>query len=395
MSATVLDVVKLHARRAGLLFCCHRAHQGSSATSCPLFRGTYEYITRQLVGVGSATDKTFDDCCRHAGAPLSVERVADRAIQDARDKAQAGSWGFCDRQADAVVTAFSAVRGDVLHSLYQAYGFDPSQAYAFAAQDYEDFTQPLLQKAEDRLQSLMKQYGVKHLKLPSHFIQGTADVRVFNNAANAVASTVVNVFLPPGHVGLSSQSGAPLGSNHSQCAANSSQNQAGPSNHGGEAPGMNHPRHESPSRHIRRSIAHSSQIYAVSKPASVHTPAPAAPIKPQKSSAPQAATLKQSTHHGSAPAEVKKLLLSKVKEPWVRTLYQQVNGTKGARLGKETAFNEVWEQKKHDLKAVLNAQLKPELQTLHYTLYQLQNSPDSRRKESLVQHIIEWFDKNC
>ncbi len=85
----------------------------------------------------------------------------------------------------------------MLHSLYQAYGFDPSQAYAFAAQDYEDFTQPLLQKAEDRLKALMKQYGVKDLKLPSHFIQGTADVRVLSNAANAVASTVVRIYLLP------------------------------------------------------------------------------------------------------------------------------------------------------------------------------------------------------
>ena len=205
-------------------------------------------------------------------------------------------------------------QGDVLHSLYQAYGVDPGQAYAFAAQDYEDFTQPLLQKAENRLQSLMKQYGVEHLKLPSHFIQGAADVRISSNAANAVASTVVNVILPHVHVGWSSQLGAPLGSNHSQRAANSSQNQTGPSNYGGEAPSMNRLRHESPSRHVRRSMAHSSQIYAVSRPASVHTPAPATP----PSSAP---TSRQSQDHGSAPAEVERLLLSKVKEPWVRTLY--------------------------------------------------------------------------
>lgn len=378
---------------------CHRDHQGS--TSCPLFRGTYKYITQQLVGDAPATDKTFDDCCRHAGAPLSVEKVADRAIQNARDKAQAGSWGFCDRQLDAVVTAFSAVKGDVLHCLYQAYGVDPTQTYAFAAQDYEDLSQPLLQKAEDRLQSLMKQYGVKDLKLPSHFIQGAADVRLFNNAANAVASTVVNVypmaFLPPGHPGMSGQPGAPLGFSHDQFAASSSQNQAGPSNHGGGANRMNSPRYGSPSKYAIRSTPFSSQSNAVSKPARVQTPAPAAAVKPQKSSAPQAASLRQGTHHGPAPAEVKKLLLSKVDDPWVRTLYHRVTKKiPGARPGKEMLFNEVWEQKQHDLKAVLSEQrLHTELEELHHKLYQVKHSNGSRTKESLVQHIVKWFVRNC
>ncbi len=160
---------------------------------------------------------------------------------------------------------------------------------------------------------------------------------------------------------------------------------------------MNRPHYGSPSRYASRSTPHSSQSNAVSKPASVQTPAPAAAVKPQKSSAPQAATLRQGTHHGSAPPEVKKLLLSKVNDPWVRTLYHQVTGkTPGARPGKETLFNEVWEQKQHDLKAVLSEQrLHTELEDLHHKLYQVKHSNGSRTKESLVQHIVEWFDRNC
>ncbi len=108
--------------------------------------------------------------------------------------------------------------------------------------------------------------------------------------------------------------------------------------------------------------------------------------------------MRQSTHHGvSAPAEVQKLLLSKVDKERVYTLYENVfNKRPGARLGKVTAFNEVWEQKRHDLEAVLSEQrLHRELKDLHYKLYQVQHNNDSRRKESLVQHIVEWFDKNC
>ncbi len=298
--------------------------------------------------------------------------MAYRAIQHARDNAQAGLWGSFDWQEEAVVAAFSAVKGDVLHSLYQAYRVDPSQAYAFAAQDYEDSTQPLLQKAEDRLKALMTQYGVKDLKLPSHFIQGAADVRVVSNAANAVASTVVNVFLPRRHLGLSGQSGAPLGFNYDQFAASSSQNRAGPNNHGGDAPRMNPPRHGSPSRHVHRSTPHSSQSLLT-----------------------HSATLRQGTHHGVS-ADVQKLLLTKVDTAWVYKLYHNVTNKMPARLGKETAFNEVWKQKQHDLKAVLSEQrLNPELEILHQKLYQVRHSHDSRKKEDLVQHIVEWFDKNC
>ncbi len=106
MSATFSDVVKLHARCAGLLFLLSPSLSGFKCNAVPLVQ-TRLYITQQLVG--SATDKAFDDCCSHFGAPWSVARVADRAIQDARDKAQAGTWRFSDRQEEAVVVAFSAV----------------------------------------------------------------------------------------------------------------------------------------------------------------------------------------------------------------------------------------------------------------------------------------------
>ena len=352
--------------------CC-----GRSATQCPLFLEAYKHITKQLVG--QATDKKFNSYCSHMhiGAPWSVASVTYRAIQDAH-MAQAGTQRFSE--AD-VVEAFLAVKAEVLQELYQRSGVEPSLASFFAADDKK--SDSLLDKAEDRL----IQYGVSaDALLPSYF-KATADVGVFNNAANAVASTVVNVypmaFLAPGHPGMSGQPGAPLGCNHDQFAASSSQNQAGPSNHGGDAGRMNHPRHGSPSRHV-------------SKPASVQTPAPVAAVKPQKSSAPQAAVLRQSTHDGvSAPAEFLKRFLSKVDRNWVFRLYDTVfKRPRGARLGMAAAFNEVWDHKQHDLKAVLSAQSNPDLEILHQKLYQVRHSHGSRRKDDLVQHIVEWFDRN-